>query len=383
MVVEEPLQSLPDAKASNIFLANPSDIELEAIYRLSFAEWGDSLSLAQYLEESRFLTNVPLAKDDGMTTWILTSRNRLPNQRPLLASCETFRKRALFTNQRGQMYEGLIYGIASVFVNPLYRRRGYTTRLMHELSKMLPTLPFGSERPLGSILYSDIGKDFYAKRGWSSSLPVNHHIEFEPLLRPLHPKARLIQNEDLQQLCHDDEIISQESVAKMPSGRARLMIVPDVDHILWHHNKETFACERLFGRDPQAKGAIAGEHGSRIWVVWVRRYYNHPECSPEDNTLYILRLVIEDQDPSSGQLEAQAQNLRAVMQAARAEAANWNLQSVKLWHPTRLAQELLELSGLEYQQVQREEDAIASLRWFGEEKEDTIEWLACEKYAWV
>ena len=375
---------LPNPQSSSLYLATPTDEELKVVYAFSFAEWGESLTLPQYLEESDFLTRVPLAKNGGMASWILTDRNRLPNQRPVLASCETFRKRAFVNNQKGQISENIVYGIASVFVSPDYRRRGYGARLMHELARVLPEMHVGSLRSIGSVLYSDIGKDYYTKVGWPA-FPVNNHVEFNPMTGPVPTQARSVQTEDLPQLCQDDEAMARKSMASLPPGKTQMIIVPDVDHMLWHISKEEFACQKIFGSVPQSKGAIAGERGCRIWALWAHRYYGHPNSSPEDNTLYILRFVVEDQEPTPEQLESQVQYLKAVLQAAQAEAAKWGLRCVKLWHPIPLVQQLLERSRLEHRQVEREEDSIASLKWFGDGggREDDIEWVACERYAWV
>ena len=376
---------LPDSQDNSLSLAIPSTDELELIYRLTFEEWGDSLTLPEYLEESGYLTSVPLAENFGMVSWILTDKDKPLNLRPILASCETFRKRAFVTDHNGQVSESIIYGIASVFVNPSHRYMGYGTRLMDELSVVLSEWHMGPLRSVGSILYSDIGKDYYTKRGWSA-YPVNDHIEFEPIRCSIPSDVHLLVDEDVSQLCKDDEAIARKSLINSPSGKTRMMIIPDADHMQWHISKEEFACQKIFGHVPQAKGALAGnEHGSRVWAIWAHRYYGHPDSCPEDNTLYILRFVIESQDMSQSQLKVQADYVRGVLQAAQAEAAEWGLRSVKLWHPTPLALDLLERSGLKYRQVEREDDSIASLKWFESDSssDDDLEWVASEKYAWV
>lgn len=217
------------------------------------------------------------------------------------------------------------------------------------------------------------------------AFPVNHHVEFNPMNVPVPNQARSVQTEDLPQLCQDDEAMARKSMTSLPPGKTQMIIVPDVDHMLWHISKEEFACQKIFGSVPRSKGAIAGERGCRIWALWAHRYYGHPNSSPEDNTLYILRFVVEDQEPTPEQLESQVQYLKAVLQAVQAEAAKWGLRCVKLWHPIPLVQQLLERSRLEHRQVEREEDSIASLKWFGDGggREDDIEWVACERYAWV
>lgn len=110
--------TLPDARSPNLWLTPPTVGEFQTIYSLSFLAWGDALTLPQYLEESAFLTTVPLAKDNGMSVWILTDKTLAPDQRPILCSCETFRKRAFITDTKGQFVETIIHGVASVFCNP-------------------------------------------------------------------------------------------------------------------------------------------------------------------------------------------------------------------------------------------------------------------------
>jgi hypothetical protein len=116
-----------------------------------------------------------------------------------------------------------------------------------------------------------------------------------------------------------------------------MVLVPDLDHLLWHHMKEDFACDKLFGARPIIKGVIAGEAGNRIWMIWTRRYYQNPNITPSCNTLYILRLVVEGESTEykenhddSGLHEQQVDCLGAVIREAQAEAERWKLSSIHL-----------------------------------------------------
>ena len=57
--------------------------------------------------------------------------------------------------------------------------------------------------------------------------------------------------------------MARSSIERSPSEKSRIMIVPDIDHMLRYISKEEFACQKLFGGIPRAKGAIAGEAGRR------------------------------------------------------------------------------------------------------------------------
>lgn len=96
---------LPDAQSSALHLTHPTPGECQVVWRLSSLAWTDALSLPQYLEKSAYLTTVPLARDRVMTNWILTDKNLPPGQRPILCSCETFRKRAFISDRDGNVSE--------------------------------------------------------------------------------------------------------------------------------------------------------------------------------------------------------------------------------------------------------------------------------------
>ena len=275
-----------------------------------------------------------------------------------------------------------MHGIASVFCNPELRRRGFAARLMRELAQTLPDLEFQSRKAIGSILYSDIGKTYYSNLGWHAALD-NVHLEFESIRVTLDPHVKLLREEDLAGLCEDDEAMSRQAMVRDSNGKRQMMILPDVEHMLWHQSKENFASEKLFGTTPETKGAIAGEPGHRVWAVWTHRYYGDPSSISSDNTLYILRLVIENQQ-SGHEEDLQIHFVHAVIQAARSEAAEWLLPCVKLWNPTPSTRDLIMKTGIPCTEVERVNDSIASIMWFGtqDQQENTYEWIGNEKYAW-
>lgn len=256
--------------------------------------------------------------------------------------------------------------------------------MMTELGKKLKTWQVneneGKEKCFGSVLYSDVGTKFYRDMGW---IPASHnaHFEFPAKLQPKPPGIIALHAQDLEALCKADEFVMRQQVAK-PSEKTRLAIVADHEHMLWHHAKEEFVFEKIYGRKPELKGVLAGESGKRVWAIWTHRLYCPPR-SPDAsrNTLYILRLVIENElDATSSEdlMEIKA-CLEAVIQSAQNEAAEWDLSKAKLWNPSPLVERLIEWTGIRCGRVERQSDSIASLLWYGE---DSVEWIANEKYAW-
>lgn len=387
---------LPDSNSPNLQLAQATPEECAKIWANTSASWRDSLTVPVYLQEQLFLSGVPLARNGGMTTWILVEKNLPPGRRRIFCSCESFLKRSLMTDTDGKIEDVLVHGVASVFCPSDYRRRGYAAHHMKDVAKALCNWQSHLARVAGSVLYSDIGKVYYAKFGWQPNAS-NWHMEFPPIYTPRSAMAQEIVEDDLGGLCRRDEAIIRDAMAR-PTDRTKKLvtILPDLDHMLWHIAKEDFATQQLFGKTPRAKGAIAGLPDYQAWAIWTHRYYMHPNAKSPGNVLYILRLVVEGDDsankPSSSRengsqlekLERQVESLTAVLHCAQAEAAEWQLDHVKLWEPTSWVQDVITKSNISHRIVEREEDSVASCLWYDGDsgQEAAPEWINNEHYAW-
>lgn len=113
------------SEAPNLHLTHPTPEECKQIWSQTAIAWKDSLTVPLYLAEAAYITPIPLAKNGGMTTWILVDRNEVPNSRHIFCSCESFRKRSLTSDEAGIVKKGIIHGIASVFCPSEYRGRGH------------------------------------------------------------------------------------------------------------------------------------------------------------------------------------------------------------------------------------------------------------------
>lgn len=387
---------LPDANSPNLHLTHPTDEEKLETWTLNSASWRGALRQPDYLEREEYLTKAPLARDGGVTHWILVDKELLPNRRPILGSCETLRKRALIS-KNGEVTDVITHGIGSVFCNPDYRGRGYASRMMRELGERLRTWQADkmTTKCAFSVLWSDIGKIYYAGHGWHPF--PSTHVEFPPLTSTEKgSSATALETRDLKELCEKDEDLIRQTLKRVRDGKTHVCIIPDYENMGWHHVREDFICGKIFGKQPKIKGALIGEPGHRMWAIWTRSYYG-PLVAASGNTLHILRLVIEDDVSDSNcsnnseglaykrsQLEAQAQKLKAILEIAQAEAAEWSLLHVELWNPTPLVQDLIEKTNSKHSIVERETDSIPSLMWYGEGSEDVdkLEWVGNEKYGW-
>src|SRR5262245_43037666 len=168
------------SSSSSLILAHPTPEERIRIWTQTHSKWGTAITLSDYLRREAYLLTVPVAKAGGITHWILTESDKPPNKRPILSSCETLRKRALVSTRHGTVEETVAYGIGAVFTDPLFRGRGYASRMMDLLGPALSRHCCGGgvrgntagckanpRRVAFSVLFSDIGKKFYAARGWA------------------------------------------------------------------------------------------------------------------------------------------------------------------------------------------------------------------------
>lgn len=154
---------LPHSSSLHLGLVHPTEEEKLAIWRLNGKSWAGRLDIETYIRREKLLADQAFTRDNGITYWILTDTTKAPNEREILASCESLRKRALIAtaerNGEGGVEEIVSHGIGSVFSDPRYRRRGYAGRMIDELAKKLDTwLQPAGMRADFTVLYSDIGK---------------------------------------------------------------------------------------------------------------------------------------------------------------------------------------------------------------------------------
>ncbi|KAI1203854.1 hypothetical protein F5X97DRAFT_3595 [Nemania serpens] len=487
----------PDASDRALILTHPTAAEMERTWSLNHGEWGGPLDLPAYLGREKFLASTPLAANGGMLHWILTDAEAhdQDEKRRVLASCETIRKRVLYVPGAGdEVREGLSYGIGSVYTYPEFRGKKYAARMLKELGAALKTQPAEDEEQLRethsqvggeyhvdcsrtaadagsgangghdkgprkaeavcSALWSDIGKKFYASKGW----PVfaSEHVEFSSTASSPYPPgipsllerseqphgASLtlvpVNTSNLTELCQRDEAQLREDLlqSKRETGRTTFAFAPDHEVFRWHWAREEFIVSRVFpgrqasevrgmiatvsstsmtnavpnggaaNRDKDGAGRGEDERKTRMWAIWMRNYGEDAASNPAKNTLYILRLVIDNTptttsnengnplpppDPKAMQLA-----FDAIMHSAIDAARAWHCGSVHLWNPTPVVRGLIAGSGLAHKLVDREVDSIPSMRWYvsdngvGSEDGETgkgkgrevVDWVANEKYCW-
>ncbi|KAF4810072.1 Lysine acetyltransferase [Colletotrichum siamense] len=375
---------------ADLILTTPTHAERLRVWTSTHQKWGAALELDEYLRREEYLTTVPMSRNGGITQWILTDPSLPPDARPILSSCESIRKRALAAKPDGSVAEAVAHGIASVFTEPEHRGKGYASTMMSLLgprlggwqgARMAKGEQWGDIRDgevAFSVLFSDIGKKFYAKQGWHPY--ESAHLSFPPQPRAEGQKeggkAKPVGYHELAELSHVDEKLLRARLSKESKGsKTRVSLLPDIDAILWHLMREDFMTKHIFGKTPTVRGAVVGERGERVWAVWTRGYYGGLK-KPEGNTMHILRLVMENVNSSDAYVQ---EAIHELLTLARAEAAEWKSNNIELWNPDSRVRGLIEKAGIPHEFVERETDSIASLMFYGD---GDVEWVLNEKFGW-
>ncbi|KAF3032895.1 hypothetical protein E8E11_003544 [Didymella keratinophila] len=386
---------LPNGDSPTLALVHPTEEEQLIQSKLNGAEWRGALSPSAYLRREITLSQQALTKEGGITYWILV--DTAPQNNPLgpqsgtrlpLASCETYRKKALVWRD-GKLQEVVSHGVGSVFCGQHLRGRGYAQRMMKELGKTLQTHQTDGKECLFTILYSDIGKKFYAKFSWEPfpsshvALPASSAASAVDL-----PTARPLHAEDLPELCKvDEELIRKSLESRSKGSKTAVALIPDSETIQWHHARETFVGQEVHGKVPKTKGAIVGDEvGKRVWCYWTRVWYNADVSVVKGNTMHILRLVVEDDVLGLRNMsEGDSKAIAALLAFAQREAEEWKTEHVEIWSPSPSALAGAQLLDKNAKVIDRDSESIASLLWYPEHEgaaADHVDWIGNEKYGW-
>ena len=400
----------PPGTSPTLALVPATPAERLAVLNINSTAWKGPLSVTDYIAREDHLLKQQLT-GSRLTCWILVDRVQPVDNRTILSSCETFEKDGLVAFNGG-VERVPTYGVGSVFCREAFRGLGYAKRMIVELSrvfdgkkKVVDGVDGGNgvngtdkdqdkkTKPLFTVLFSDIGKKFYAQFGWKPfpsahvSLPSIDETEFKRDLPggdlPLAQTSDLTATDVRNAMCSEEVAQRQREALRVASekfpGTAKVAIEPDYDHFCWHWAREEFYSERLRPDKGQPLVKGAGNDAVGVYCAWNR---NFGEKSDE-NTLFILRWTYDD-PKTPAQTQATIEAMAAILRRAQREAHEWGMARVEFWNPAPLMQKAVSLLDPTVQVVHREANCIASLRWTGGEKGlgDDVEWYWNEKYAW-
>ncbi|KAF9883427.1 hypothetical protein FE257_003468 [Aspergillus nanangensis] len=377
-----------DSPELTLLAASPKE-RVESI-KLNSTAWKGPLDPDSYLAREDHLYRQPLTRD-GLICWLLVDRREPEGQRTILSSCETYKKKAWLAHD-GELSDTIAYGVGSVYCRPEFRGQGYAKRMLQELTIKMDEwqMEKAANRTLFSVLFSDIGKNFYAQFGWKPfpsshfELPLISKDDYNQQIPGVSlPNTRDLAAADVQSYICSDTVLQKERdllrTASQNSPSTKIAIAPSFDHYSWHWAREEFYAGKLCpGRTPPViKGA--GEDASGVYCAWNRNFGE----TPEENTLYILRWVYDD-PTTAEETKATVNAMAAILRRAQLEAHEWNMSTIQFWNPTPLLEKAVALLDPSAKVVHREKTSIACLRWTGADHGLTkdVEWLLNEKYAW-
>ena len=378
---------LPPSVSASISLVPATLLERYQCWHINSGSWRGPFTVPEYIHREAILESQLLTRDARITYWILTDASLAVGKdgaRPILASCETLRKEGYLANN-GHLERLVTHGIGSVFCRHEYRGRGYASRMMSEVGKILETWQQEKHGKASfSMLWSDIGRSFYAAHGWKamssthiSLPPVSGQASLQARNMPSCSGIRDLRAPDLEKRICSKAIAILETQLILQSQRRidvpHIAIRPDYEHMAWHHAREELQASTLYNKVPLAKGVEDPATGCAL--IWSRVYGE----TPQSNKLYILYTLIPKD--ATGDV---TQSIAALLLRAQLEAHKWDMHGgIELWSPAANVIDAAEtLAGKEKVQISvRERDSVCSLRWIGGSDKEPI-WLANEKYAW-
>ncbi|PCH44908.1 hypothetical protein WOLCODRAFT_139317 [Wolfiporia cocos MD-104 SS10] len=395
----------------SLFPATPEQI-LEG-RRRSAAEWGHGLTLEQYIRRGDILHQKEHAAGNRHITWVLAPRSD-PATLDFMCSCQTYRRNGVVA-KCSMPSDVIAYGVASVYTPASKRGYGYARhmmRLLHWILAPRSALPssFPAEwgapprvhQNLGlgdaqfSVLYSAIGPEFYRACGPSAEAGngwlIGGHVSTMRDLAAV-PVARDVGVDDADTAGRQWKLLSLDEVKTVFDRDAEWMAQDlaiksaqspkTLFTFLPNHGVGAYANEFAlkFTNDgqlvmpfdswgvmllPSGTSSVADvlqnesrkEAALATWSVDVFR--STPTLvvtrlrATTDNVVSLLD-EIEKAARREGMLEVDILNLPEAFQAAARERG-W-----KTFDRT---------------------DYLPSFKWYGEEKEDDVEWLFSERFCW-
>lgn len=368
----------PNLTTEDVVFAK-ADLELQKLaWRLNGEAWAAPISIDDYIAREYHLSQQDLSKEGRCMYWVLTHKD---DPTHVVASCESFKKTVFIAGHGTGINDGFLettgYVVASVYTNPKYRRLGMAAYMLQKLQEHMDT---DSEC---SVLYSDIGKLYYASLGWDvfPSDQATIYLQSGDFSVP-QPAARYLALEDLKPLCDQDVAQVKAKFQRLASDHRKTHVAfsPSYAQISWLLVREQFMAGILFKREIERRGAISSN--GRSWVYW--------EHDWRGKQLKVLKIVNLESDPETGVTvmdEAKIWDIVELLQAAAAEAAEWGLQKVLLWNPddntTRGIKGFHNYHAEEADVVFDERNSsIPSLRWKGGRGKDATIWEDNYYYCW-
>ncbi|KAJ3152445.1 hypothetical protein HDU86_005626 [Geranomyces michiganensis] len=355
-----------NSNTSSFLLLEASPAHIRTALDANYAAWGSPLAKEDYLAREHALSLTPFSQST-LKTWVLVDQNA---PETVLSSCETYTHQCLL-RRNGTTTRGECLAIASVFTPESHRRKNYARTM---LSLLRDTR---MKSAVASILYSDIGPEYYALLGWAvhPSRVTTVDVAADRVDGAgdvfSNPAIAVVTPGDLPELITRAQAAVVRRVEKeLSSTTASFAVLPTVEKILWFHAREVHYAKTLkpAKATPDVVEAVGMRLGEQAFILW---YVDFAE-----RKLKVL-LAVEDGEQAEVEGERNA-GLRELVRAARAWAATAGLEVVEVWDVNVGGE------GEQGMAVTDRKTSLSSLAVLdGGLSSTDVTWVGNERYAWV
>ncbi|RPD65611.1 hypothetical protein L226DRAFT_479727 [Lentinus tigrinus ALCF2SS1-7] len=379
-------------------------------------QWSRGQALEEYIHRDVVMEGDEHAANGNLITWVLAPRND-PTTLDFMCSCETFRRAALVTRaqpssggdaMKPKVEEVTAYGVASVYTPPKSRKRGYARHMMRLLhwvlasrSALPPTFPreWGAPpdvellRSLGvanaqfSVLYSDVGRDFYrscgtdpmSHNGWmiTGAIQTFWELDASEAITARKPDiniVRLSESDVVALYDHDARWMKEDLARHAMPGRTQFTFLPD-------RGVGAFNVRRTMDFTPDLQPVLPSKQwGAFILPDGARTLVDALEQSrPLPFVSWTLDLKTSPRTLVVSRLRADEKTLPVLLEELLAAARDEKVEKVEFWYMRPELRALAESKGWK---TEERIEHLPAVKWYGDEKEEEIEWVYNEKFCW-
>lgn len=356
-----------------IELKNTKDIQ--DCHRENYKEWGNILTVDQYLQREKVFRSQESTKDGRLTFWAL---QEFRNSHGWVTVCamESL-KRPSFYKQKGlPIKDSVSHSIGAVFTPAEYRGKGYGSKMITMATEKLNDWQlddYNEDEKATSFqtLWSDVG-DYYKKFGYESESSKEIKVDVGGYVEWPNNVEKVYIN-DVDELAKQDVEDLKQKMDKQTEqdGIIRVAIKPSA---AIHHTtfqRAIFLSKYMARINDVPK--VMGAKYKNSWILWTHDF--------TADKLTSLRLFINDSDP---QLVAEK-----LVQAAISETTYWKFPSYTHWiqdlpteqiNPEKLASSLAKFGTSKF----HDRPATKSLPMFKSHKfaPSSVKWVYGGRYGW-